>query len=123
MNNIKTTNSKISFNGLIINGTVPGKSVKKLGDFASKYENINFIKDLEKNYGVDPVLDKDITTMSFAHPKYGNLTEQYNCGKFPLENVFMEVSNIIKNIKAALNKAEKDFQKALSEQEKIKRGC
>ena len=123
MNKINAANSQVNFNGLIINGAIPRKNVKKLGYFASKYENINFIKDLEKLYEVDVVLDKYITKMSFSHPKYGNLSEKYNCGEFPLENVFMEISNIFKNIKSALNKAEKDLQKAESEREKIKRGC
>ena len=109
MNTINSTNSSVSFNGLIINGTISRKNVKKLGDFASRVENVNFIKDLEKNYGVDVILDKDISKMSFLHPKYGNLTEEYNCGEFSLNNVFMEVSIIIKNIKTALSKAEKDF--------------
>ena len=122
MNNINPTSS-ISFNGLIVKGTVPQKSVKKLGDFASKFENVNFVNDLEQNYGVDAVLDGNITKMSFSHPTHGNLSEKYNCGEFPLENVFMEVSTIIKNIKISLSKAEKDMQKALAERENITRGC
>ena len=119
MNNINPTSS-ISFNGLIIKGTVPQKNVKKLGEFASKFENKNFIKDLEKNYGIDAVLNSDITQMSFSHPKYGDLPE---CGYYPLEEVFMNVSIILKNIKTSLSKAEKDFQKSMAEKEKITRGC
>lgn len=122
MNNINLTSS-ISFNGLIVKGTVPQKSVKKLGDFASKFENINFIKDLENNYGVDAVLDNEISKMSFSHPAYGNLTEKYGCGSYPLENVFMDISIIIDHIKKSLRKAEKDFEKSISEREKLKRGC
>ena len=122
MNNINPTSS-ISFNGLIVKGAVPQQSVKKLGEFASRYENINLIKDLEKNYGVDAVLDKDITQMSFSHPKFGNLSENYSCGSYPLENVFMDVSTIFRNIKNALNSAEKDFNKTLSEKELTIRGC
>lgn len=122
MNNINPTSS-ISFNGLIVKGTVPQKSVKKLGDFASKFENINFINDLEKNYGVDAVLDSNITKMSFSHPQFGNLSDKYECGEFPLQNVFMEVSTIIKNIKTSLSKAAKDSKKAMEEREKITRGC
>ena len=119
MNNINPISS-ISFNGLIINGTVPQKSVKKLGAFASKFENINFVKDLEQNYGVDAVLDKEISNMSFSHPKYGTLTE---CGSYPLGDVFMNVSTIIRDIKTALSKAEKSFQKSMAEKELLKRGC
>ena len=122
MNNINPTSS-ISFNGLIIHGAVPQKSVKKLGDFASRYENINFINDLEKIYGVDAVLDSQISKMSFSHPKYGDLSGKYNCGSYSLENVFMDISTIFKNIKLALNKAEKDFLKSVAEIEKTKRGC
>lgn len=123
MNTINSTNSSVSFNGLIINGTISRKNVKKLGDFASRVENVNFIKDLEKSYGVDTVLDKDISKMSFSHPKYGNLTEKYNCGEFSLNNVFLEVSSIIKNIKTALSNAQKDAKKVVAEKELIKRGC
>ena len=122
MNNITPTSS-VSFSGLIVKGTVPQKSVKKLGEFASKFENINFIKDLEKNYGVDVVLDSEITKMSFSHPVFGNLSEKYGCGEFLLENVFMDVSTIIRNIKTSMIKAEKDFQKSMAEREKLKRGC
>lgn len=122
MNNINPTSS-ISFNGLIVKGTVPQKCVNKLGNFASKYENINFINDLEKNFGVDAVLDNAITKMSFSHPKYGDLSGKYNCGFYPLENVFMDVSTIFKNIKTSLSKAEKAFQKSIAEIEKTKRGC
>ena len=63
MNNIGITNSHINFNGLIVKGTVSGENVKKLGDFASKIENINFTKDLEKNFEVDAVLNNEITPM------------------------------------------------------------
>ena len=122
MNNINPISS-ISFNGLIVNGTVSEKSVNKLGEFASRIENKNFIKDLEHNYGVDAVLDNAITKMSFSHSKYGNLSEKYNCGSYPLENVFMNVSTIFRNIKMAVNKAEKDFQKAIAEKELTQRGC
>ena len=122
MNNINPTSS-ISFNGLIIKGTVPQKSVKKLGNFASKFENINFIKDLENNYGVDAVLDKEISKMSFSHPTYGNLTDKYDCGSYLLENVFMDISIIIDHIKKSLRKAEKDFEKSMKDMEKTKRGC
>lgn len=123
MNNLNVQNNSIMFNGLIIQGAVPRKSVKKLGDFASKYENINFIKDLEKSYDVDVVLDSDITKMFFSHKAYGDLSGKYNCGSYPLENVFMNVTTIIKNIKTAIKKAEKDFKKATAEKESVRRGC
>ena len=122
MNNINPTSS-ISFNGLIVKGTVPQNSVKKLGDFASKFENINFINDLEKNYGVDAILDSNITQMSFSHPKYGNLSEHYGCGSYLLENVFRDITFVIKDIKLAVNKAAKDYEKTIAEREKITRGC
>ena len=122
MNNINPTSS-ISFNGLIVKGAVPKKSVSKLGDFASKFENINFINDLENNYGVDVVLNNEISKMSFSHPQFGSLSEKYECGYFPLENVFMDVSIIINNIKTSLRRAEKDFKKAMAEKDSTIRGC
>jgi len=108
MNNINNTNHSISFNGLIIKGNVSGKNISKLGEFASRIENINFIKDIEKNYGIDAVLDNEICKMSFSHPKYGNLSEKYGCGFYQLQNVFRDISYIIRNIKASLVSAEKD---------------
>ena len=107
MNTINSTNSSVSFNGLIINGNVSGKNIRKLGDFASRIENINFIKDIEKKYGVDVVLDNEISKMSFSHPKYGNLSEKYDCGSYPLQNVFLDISVVIRNIKSSLLSAEK----------------
>lgn len=123
MNNMNTINPSVSFKGLIVNGTVPNKSVKKLGEFASHIENVNFIKDLEKFYGVDAVLNGDITQMSFSHQKYGNLSEKYGCRYYQLENVFRDVSIIIKDIKSAIKKAAKDFEKNMAEKELTQRGC
>ena len=79
MNNI-TPLSSVSFNGLTVYGTVANKNVKKLGDFASRVENINFINDLEKYFEVDAVLDNEITKMSFVHKKFGDLSGRF--GRF-----------------------------------------
>ena len=123
MNMLSVNNSSISFNGLIVNGTVPQKSVKKLGDFASRIENINFINDLEKNYEIDAVLNNEITEMSFSHKKYGNLSEKYGCGSYPLENVFRDITVVIRDIKSAIGKAAKTWEKGIAEKETVKRGC
>ena len=56
------------------------------------------------------------------HGKYGNLSE-YGCGEYLLENVFRDISLVIKDIKSSLAKAERDFNKVASEKELIKRGC
>ena len=121
MNNINPT-SLISFNGLIVKGTVPQKSVKTLGDFASRFENINFINDLEQNFEVDAVLNSDITKMTFSHKKYGSLLD-YGCSWYPLENVFRDITTVIGDMKSAMKKAKKDFEKNIAEKELIKRGC
>ena len=118
MNNITPLNS-VSFNGLTIYGTVSNKNVKKLGDFASRIENINFINDLEKYFEVDAVLDSEITKMSFVHKKFGDLSGKFGCGSYPLENVFRDVIEVIKDIKTAVKKAEKTYEKNPPE----KRGC
>ena len=123
MNNINVSNSSISFNGLIVKGNVSAKNVKKLGDFASHIENINFINDLEKDYGVDAVLDSDITKMSFSHKKYSNLSGKYGCASYPLENVFRDIIDVMKNVKSAINKAARDYDKQMTEKEAIQRGC
>lgn len=123
MNNINVTNSSVSFNGLIVNGTVSGKNVKKLGTFASQVENINFINDLERTYGVDAILDSEITQMTFSHKKYGNLSDKYGCGSYLLENVFRDITDILKNIKSSVNKAQKDYEKYMSDKELKRRGC
>lgn len=123
MNNIKVNKQSIAFNGLIINGAVPQKSVKRLGDFASHIENINFINDIEKSFDVDVVLNNEITQMTFAHKKYGDLSGKYGCSSYQLENVFRDITEVIKNIKSAINKAAKDWEKSMSEKETIKRGC
>ena len=118
MNNI-TPVSSVSFSGLAVYGTVSGKNVKKLGDFASRVENINFINDLEKYFEVDDVLDSEITRMSFVHKKLGDLSGRFGCGSYPLENVFRDVTEVIKNIKLSIKKAEKAGEKSIVE----KRGC
>lgn len=118
MNNI-TPISSVSFNGLSVYGTVSGKNVKKLGDFASRVENINFINDLEKSFEVDAVLDSEITKMSFVHKKFGDLSGRFGCGSYPLENVFMEVTDVIKDIKSSIKRAEKALEKNAPE----RRGC
>ena len=123
MNNISSIKSSVSFNGLIVNGVVSGQNVKKLGEFASKVENINFIKDIEKTFGVDAVLDSDIAQMSFSHKIYGSLSGKYRCGSYPLENVFRDVTKVILDIKSAINKASKDWEKKTSEIESSRRGC
>ena len=122
-NTINKINSSTTFNGLIIKGTVPNNKVKKLGEFASQIENINFINDLEKSYNVDAVLNHDISKMSFSHKKYGNLSEKYGCGSYPLENVFRDIIEVMKNIKSAINKASKDYEKQMTEKEVVQRGC
>jgi len=119
MNKINAVNASVSFRGLAVSGIVSGKNVKKLGDFASRYENINFIKDLEKDFGVDAVLDKDITQMSFSHKQFGNL----DIGSYPLENVFQNVTVIMKDLKSALKFAEKNQEKELAARANIIRGC
>ena len=122
MNINSITNSSLTFNGLIVKGTVSGENVKKLGSFASKFENTNFIKYLEKDFDVDAVLDSDITQMSFSHKTYGNLSEN-GCKSYPLENVFRDVTDVIKDIKTATAKAAKDFEKKMAEKNAAKRGC
>ncbi len=118
MNNI-TPISSVSFSGLAVYGTVSGKNVKKLGDFASRVENINFINDLEKYFEVDAVLDNEITKMSFVHKKFGDLSGRFGCSSYPLENVFRDVTEVIKDIKSAIKRAEKNSDKCAVE----KRGC
>ena len=122
MNNI-TPISSVSFNGLVVNGTVADKNMKKLGDFATRIENINFIKDIEKDLRVDAVLNNDITSMSFSHKTYGSLSEKYGCGSYSLENVFRDITVVIKDIKTAINKAKKDRDKNLAEKDAVRRGC
>ena len=114
--------SATSFNGLRIDGTVKSRNLKKLGNFASKVENKNFINYLGSNLKTDIILDNEITKVSFAHQQYGNL-DKYGVGTYNIENVFRDVMDIINNIKTALKKAEKDFQKYMEEKEKTKRGC
>ena len=118
MNNI-TPISSLSFSGLTIYGTVANKNVKKLGDFASRVENINFINDIEKYFEVDAVLDSEITKMSFVHKKFGDLSGKFGCSSYPLENVFRDVTEVIKDIKTSIKKAEKAFEKNPAE----RRGC
>jgi hypothetical protein len=121
MNNV--TISPISFNGLIVKGAVSGNNITKLGDFASRVENINFIKDLEKDFNVDAVLNSDITQMSFEHKLYGNLSGKYGGESFPLENVFRDAMQIILNIKSSVKKAAADWEKKQEEIKSVKRGC
>ena len=122
MNNIAPISS-VSFNGLIINGTVADKNVKKLGEFASQIENINFIKDLEKDFGVDAVLNNEITQMSFSHKKYGNLSEKFGCGSYPLGNVFRDITLVIRDIKTSVHKAAKEWEKHVADKDAVRRGC
>ena len=123
MNDISSIKSSISFNGLVVNGVVSEQNVKKLGEFASRVENINFIKDIEKTFNVDVVLDSDIAQMSFSHKTYGSLSGKYGCGSYPLENVFRDVTKVFWDIKSAVNKASKDWEKKISEIESARRGC
>ena len=123
MNNIKVSNSSVSFGGLIVKGTVSPQNVKKLGDFASKIENTSFISYLEKDFGVDVILNNEITQMSFAHKTYGSLSEKFGCKSYPLENVFRNVTEVIKDIKAATTKAAKDWEKVMAEKDTARRGC
>ena len=123
MNNINTNYNPMTFKGLKVNGVVSTENVTKLGEFASRIENINFINYLEKRYETDVVINNEISKMHFSHKIYGDLTEAYGGGEFLLENVFRDVTTVIDNIKKAIKKAEKEWNKELLERTSTKRGC
>ena len=115
-------NSSISFNGLKINGVVPSKSLKKLGEFTSATENHGFIEYLEKSFNTDIVLNNKLDEISFSHQTYGDLTK-FGCPIFSAKDFFSKVVDAMKDIKNAINKAEKKHTKELNELDAIKRGC
>lgn len=123
MNKINPINPSTSYRGLVVNGAVSGENINKLGKYASQIENINFIAYLEKSMNVDAILNKDITQMSFTHRIYGNLSGNFGCKSYPLENIFRDATEVIKDIKAATAKAAKDWEKAIAEKDAARRGC
>lgn len=123
MNNISQVNSQISFNALIVKGAVSENNIKKLGDFASRVENINFIKDLEKDFNVDAVLNSDITEMSFEHKLYGTLSGKFGGKSYSLQNVFRDATQVILNIKSSVKKAAAEWERKQEEIKSLRRGC
>ena len=114
--------SPISFKGLKIEGVVSTQNIKKLGAFADAAENYGFIKDIEKIFNTNMVLNGTLDEISFSHNEYGDLT-RYNCRKFPAKDFFSNVVIAMDSIKTAIKKAEKDFKAQKENHDKFHRGC
>lgn len=112
----------ISFQGLKISGTVSAKNIHKLADFTKATENLGFIKDLEKDFNTNIVLNGELDKISFSHEKYGDLTK-YNCPVFPAKDFYSNVVTAIGSIKSAIKKAEKASKSSNEETNNICRGC
>ena len=112
--------SPISFSGLKIEGVIPSKNMKKLCEFASAVENIEFIEHLEKNFNTDMVINSNFDEISFSHNTYGNLTN-FGCPKFSVADFYSKVVDAMNDIKCSIKKAEKHHKK--QDYEKMSRGC
>ncbi len=112
---------QISFSGLKIDGTVSAKNIKKLNEITKKIEESEFISDLENNFNTDIVLNSGLDTVSFSHKTYGSLSK-YNLS-LPTDKLFLDVSNLMNNIKTAIKKAEKNHLNSQTIYESSRRGC
>ena len=114
--------SPVSFNGLKVEGVISTKNLKNFGEFASAAENIEFVKDLEKNFNTNMVIKNDFKEISFSHEVFGNL-KQFGCLSFSVENFYSKVVEARNSIKQAIKKAEKFYEHQKQENDKIFRGC
>ena len=96
--------------------------MKKLHQFATAQENAQFIRDVEKIYNTNMVINSKFDEISFSHEVYGSLTK-FGCPKFPAEGFYSKVVEVMNCIKHAIKSAEKSFEQQMQEYEKIRRGC
>ena len=120
INNV--TNNQPVFSGVKVNGVISCENTRDFGNFLSRFENIDFITNLEREFNTDMVLNSNLKTMTFEHKTYGNLAN-YGMKETETTNYLSNAAEIFRQIKNAILKAQKASDKDLKEKDIFKRGC